>query len=266
MVAVFRSRFFLFLYLPYKQSQNFKHPTMKRTLYILFVLLIAAVLAMPAEAQNCSDYMLLSNNAQYEILTYNNKDKLMSKATYLVTNVNRNNDRVEATVQTKVYDNKDKLSSEGEFTIGCDGGTISMDMRSMMNPDMMEAYKNMEVSMEGDKMLYPGNLQAGQKLEDGTMTITVKDNSSGQTMSTMTMKVLDRTVEGKESIKVPAGTFDSFKIKQNTEMENRAMGMKMPGMRMQTVEYFVPKIGMVRSESYRNGKLMSYSVLNKVNK
>ncbi|WP_299826212.1 hypothetical protein [uncultured Pontibacter sp.] len=237
---------------------------MERKLNLLLVL-VAIVLAVPAKAQNCSDYMLLNNNTQYEILTYNQKDKLMSKATYVVTNVNTNNNRVEATVQTQVYDNKDKLSSEGEFIIGCDGGTISMDMRSLMNPGMMDAYKNMDVSMEGDKMLYPGNLQTGQKLEDGTMTITVKDKSSGQNISTMTMKIIDRTVEGKESIKVPAGTYDSFKISQRTEMENQAMGMKMPGMKIQTVEYYVPKIGMVRSESYRNGKLMSYSVLNKVN-
>lgn len=233
------------------------------TLPLLFLLIV--VLAIPAKAQNCNDYLLLKNNGQYEILTYNNKDKLESKATYLVTNVNKNNGMAEATVQTKVYDNKDKPVSEGEFTVGCDGGTISMDMRSMMNPGMMEAYKSMDVSMEGDKMLYPGNLKAGQKLEDGTLTITVKDNSSGQTMSTMTMKITDRTVEGKESIKVPAGTYDSYKISQNTEMENRAMGMKMPGMRMQTIEYYVPGIGMVRSETYRNGKLMSYSVLSKVN-
>ena len=233
---------------------------------MLLLILLVVVLAVPAKAQNCNEYMLLSNNAQYEILTYNNKDKLESRATYHVKNVNRNNGKVEATIQTKVYDNKDKPVSEGEFTVGCDGGTISMDMRSMMNPGMMEAYKNMEVSMEGDKMLYPGSLKAGQKLEDGTMTITVKDSGSGQTMSTMAMKITDRTVEGKESIKVPAGTYDSYKISQNTEMENRAMGMKMPGMRIQTVEYYVPSLGMVRSESYRNGKLMSYSVLNKVSK
>ncbi|GAB3194378.1 hypothetical protein ABID22_000234 [Pontibacter aydingkolensis] len=239
---------------------------MKREIYIWFLLIVAIAVVNPVRAQNCNDYMLLNNNATYEILTYNSKDKLESRATYHVKNVNRNNGKLEATIETKVYDKKEKLSSEGEFTVGCDGGAISMDMRSMMNPDMMEAYKNMEVSMEGNKMLYPGNLQAGQKLEDGTMTVTVKDKSSGQNMSTMTMKIMDRTVEGKESIKVPAGTYNSFKISQNTEMENRAMGMKMPGMRVQTVEYYVPGIGMVRSETYRNGKLMSYSVLSKANK
>ena len=230
----------------------------------LFVLMLFWVVTprFVKAQENCSDYVLLKDSAQYEILTYNNNDKLESRATYHVKNVNRNNGKVEATIETKIYDKKDKAVSEGEFTVGCENGSVWMDMRSFMNPGMMEAYKDMEVSMEGDKMLYPNNMAVGQELEDGMMTIDIKN--SGQSMSTMTMKIVDRKVEGKEKIQVPAGTYDTFKISQNTEMENRAMGMKMPGMRVQTIEYYVPRIGMVRSETYRNGKLMSYSVLSKV--
>ncbi|WP_242926411.1 TapB family protein [Pontibacter vulgaris] len=238
---------------------------MKNTILLLLLLMFAFGHPTKLRAQdNCSDYLLLRENAQYEILTYSSKDKLMSRAAYQVKDVSKSGDKIEATVQSKVYDNKDKLNTEGEFTVGCSNGSIWMDMRSMVNPDMMEAYKNMEVSMTGDKMLYPSELKAGQKLEDGTLNIEVKDKSSGQAFSNMTMKITDRTIEGKESIKVPAGTYDAYKISQNTQMENRAMGMRMPGMRVQTIEYYVPNMGMVRSESYRNGKLMSYSVLSKV--
>ncbi|WP_439881025.1 TapB family protein [Pontibacter sp. MBLB2868] len=242
---------------------------MKSSFIKSLLVLIASLVIMPhisAAQEDCSDYMLLNNNAQYEIITYNNKDKLESRAMYHVKNVNSKNGAIEATIQTKVFDKRDEVVSEGEFIVGCEKGTIWMDMRSLMTPGMMEAYQNMEVSMEGDKMLYPGNMAVGQKLEDGTMTIKVKDQSSGRNMSTITMNVVDRKVEGKEKVQVPAGTYDSFKISQNTEMENQAMGIKMPGMRMQTIEYYVPKIGMVRSETYRNGKLMSYSVLSKISK
>ena len=239
---------------------------MKTKPYLLLVVLLVLMVLPAANAQNCNDYMLLNSNAQYEILTYSNKDKLESKASYHVKDVSRSGDKLEATIQTKVYDNKDKLVSEGAFKVECDGGSVLIDMRSMMNPGMMEAYKDMEMSMEGDKILYPGNLKEGQKLADGTMNITIKDQASGQAMVTMTMSITDRMVKGRESIKVPAGTYDAYKISQNTEVESRAMGMKMPGMRMQTVEYFVQGIGMVRTETYRNGKLISYSVLSKISK
>lgn len=224
------------------------------------------LLAVPTYAQtDCSDYQLLRENATYELLSYNNKDRQTGRMTYNVTNVDRTGDRVEATIHSQVYDNKDKLATEGDFKIGCENGAIWMDMRSLMNQqNAMEGQPDMEMTMQGDKMLYPNNLQAGQKLEDGTMTMEMKNKGNGQSMMTMVMKVTDRTVEGKESIKVPAGTYDSYKIRYNTEMENRAMGMKMPGMRIETVEYYVPEIGMVRSETYRNGKLQSYTVLSKI--
>lgn len=223
------------------------------------------LLAVPCQAQTtCADYQLLRENATYELLSYNHKDKPTGRMTYHVKEVDRSGDKVQATIHSQVYDDKGKLATEGDFKIGCEGGSIWMDMNSLMSQGQMGAQQNMEMTMQGDRMLYPSNLQAGQKLEDGTMTMEMKDKGNSQSMMTMVMKVTDRTVEGKESIKVPAGTYDSYKIRYNTEMENRAMGMKMPGMRMETVEYFVPEVGVVRSEAYRNGKLQSYTVLSKI--
>lgn len=239
----------------------------KRLIYLLLLLVLSSGLSTSSVAQeSCNDYFLLTNNAQYEILTYDSRNKLTARSTYHVKNVTTNNGKMQATIETKAYDKKDKPASEGEFTIECDEGAISMDMTSMVSPGMVEAYKSMDVTMTGDKMFYPKNLRSGQKLDDGKLVIEVKDKSNGQVMSTITMRIMDRTVEGEESIVVPAGTFNSYKISQNTEMENRTMGMKMPGMKMQTIEYFVPDMGMVRTESFRNGKLISYSVLSKVSK
>jgi hypothetical protein len=232
------------------------------------ILILILLIAIPENVQaqdSCNDYVMLQDNAQYEILTYSNKDKLQSRAVYHVKDVDNSGNKVEATIATKVFDPKDKQSSGGEFKIGCDDGTVWMDMQSMINQEMMGA-EEMEMSMQGDRMLYPKNLTAGQKLKDGAMTIEMKEKGSGKTFSVMTMKIMNRTVEGKEKVQVPAGTYNAYKISQDTEMENRAMGVKMPGMRMQTIEYYVPKIGMVRSEAYRNGKLISYSVLSKLSK
>jgi hypothetical protein len=241
---------------------------MKKELNLLMLALLLIAMAAPAPAiaqPDCTEYILLQDNASYELLTYDKKDKQTGRVAYNVKSVDRSNGKTEATIQSQIFDNKDKLTTEGEFKVGCADGAIWMDMRSMMSPQSLEAYKDMDVSMQSDKMLYPNSLQVGQQLEDGTMTVEVKDRSSGQNISTMIMSIVGRKVEGQENIKVPAGTFDSYKISQNTEMENRAMGIKMPGMRIQTVEYYVPKLGTVRSETYRNGKLMSYSVLSKVN-
>lgn len=234
---------------------------------VLFPLLCCLILAaIPAQAQtDCSDYQLLRENAKYELLSYDQKDRQIGRMSYNVTDVNRSGDRVEATIHSQVYDDKGKLATESDFKVGCENGSIWMDMSSLMNKhNAMQGQPDMEMSMEGDRMLYPKNLKAGQKLEDGTMTMKMKNKGNSQSMMTMVTKITNRTVEGKESIKVPAGTYEAYKIRYNTDMENRAMGMKMPGVSMETVEYFVPEIGMVRTETYRNGKLQSYTVLSKI--
>ena len=240
-----------------------------RKMYLLFVIaMLCGFLSVPTTtiAQDCSGYLLLTENAEYEILNYNQRDKLTGKIVYKVTDVQRNGGKSEATVHTKMYDEKGKMANEGSYKVGCENGSVWVDMRSLMNPDMMAAYKDMEVKMEGDHMDYPASLSPGQKLKDGSFTIDVLDKNSGQNFSTITMLVTDRTVGEKERFEVPAGTYEGFKINQDMEVQTRAMGMKMPGTRMQTVEWFVPGTGWVKSETYRNGKLMAYSVLSKISK
>lgn len=240
----------------------------KRNLLYLFVLVALAWVAAPpkAAAQDCSGYYLLTNDAEYELLNYDRKDKLTGRVHYKVTSINSSPAKTEATIHSKIFDEKGKLTTEGNYTVTCQEGSILIDMRSLLNPDMLAAYRNMEMKMKGDQMDYPSGLTAGQKLKDGSLTIDVLDKESGQQLSSMVMNITGRTVGEQESINVPAGAYNAFKINQDMEMRTKAMGMNMPATRIQTVEYFVPGVGMVRSESYRNGKLLSYSVLNKLAK
>ncbi|PVY44227.1 TapB family protein [Pontibacter virosus] len=241
---------------------------MKNLFFLPAIVLFWVMLSIPVgtQAQDCNGYMLLTENAEYEILNYNQRNKLTGRVLYKVTDVRRDGNKSEATVHTQMYDEKGKMANEGSYQVGCESGSIWVDMRSLMNPDMMEAYKNMEIKMEGDHMDYPASLSPGQQLKDGSFTINVIDKGSGQNMSTITMQVTGRTVGNKESLEVPAGTYEGFKINQDMEVQTRAMGLKMPGTRMQTVEWFVPGTGWIKSETYRNGKLMAYSVLSKINK
>ncbi|MBB6609421.1 hypothetical protein H7F15_00075 [Pontibacter sp. Tf4] len=240
---------------------------MKNRIFYLLLLCIGMVcLTKPHQtiAQDCAGYYLLTNNAEYELLNYDRKDRLTGRVRYKVTSVNSSPSKTEATIHSRVFDEKGNLTTEGDYTVSCQNGSMFIDMRSMVNPDMLSAYKNMEVKMQGDQMDYPSDLASGQKLKDGSFTVDVLDKESGQPISSIVLHVTGRTVGEKENINVPAGAYNAFKINQDMEMRTKAMGMNMPASHIQTVEYFVPGVGLVRSESYRNGKLLSYSVLSKV--
>ncbi|NDK56464.1 TapB family protein [Pontibacter fetidus] len=238
----------------------------KRSFWFLLLFVVATIFWAPVStlAQDCAGYYLLKNNTEYELINYDKKDKLTGRVLYKVTSVNSSPGKTEATIHSKILDEKGKLTTEGDYTVSCQDGSMLIDMRSMVNPDMLAAYQNMEVKMEGDQMDYPSTLTTGQKLKDGTISIDVLDKQSGQPLTSMVMTITGRTVGNTESINVPAGAYNAFKINQDLELQTKAMGMKMPATRMQTIEYFVPGVGLVRTETYRNGKLLAYSVLNRI--
>lgn len=77
----------------------------------------------------------------------------------------------------------------------------------------------------------------------------------------MTMEMVDRKVEGKESLTTSAGTFDCYVISYTTEMK---MGLNTM---FKNKEWIAEGVGMVKSENYnKNGKLMGYSELTKIMK
>ncbi|MFN6946886.1 MAG: hypothetical protein ACK4ND_18215 [Cytophagaceae bacterium] len=159
---------------------------------------------------------------------------------------------------------KDKKEADVEFKVLCDGEKVMIDFQSLLaSSGMMEAYKGMKATVEGDYLDLPNVLTVGQNLKDGNMVIKISTEEGGE-MATINMSIRNRKVEAKEKITTPAGTFDSYKISYDVIVETLVMGVKMPGGTHKTVEYVSKGTGMVRTESYnKNGKLTGYTVLTK---
>jgi hypothetical protein len=67
--------------------------------------------------------------------------------------------------------------------------------------------------------------------------------------------ITNRKVEAKESVTVPAGTFDCFKISYNSEIK---IGFVKKNYRY--ITWYAPEVGAVKSEFYSaKGKLEGYS-------
>ena len=78
---------------------------------------------------------------------------------------------------------------------------------------------------------------------------------------TMTIKILNRKVESKESITTPAGTFSCFKITYDMESSTKIMGMN-TNVKLSSIDYLAEGIGVVKTESYdKKGELSGYSLL-----
>jgi hypothetical protein len=227
-----------------------------KKIILISVLIISAALANAQDA--CKNMVLLKEGASYTMKSYNHKDKLASTSKSTVKSAKNTDKGVEIIMNNVITDNKGKEVSNGEVGLRCEGNVMYLDLRSLMNSQSMAGFENMQIEVENNLMEIPVNLEAGSKLKDAHMKMTI--SNEGMKIATMDMHITNRMVEGKEKTTTEAGEFNTFKIKYDTEVITTTLfPMKMKG---SSIDYFAPEIGTIRTESYdKNGKLTGYTVL-----
>lgn len=221
---------------------------------IISILISVLFVSSSFGQDSCSMYYPFEEGTTFQITGYDKKGKTNSVIDYSITDVTGNT----ATINTKISDQKGKEITTTDYEITCDDSGISIDFSSMMNPEMFAQYKDMELDITGTNIEIPNDLSVGQELKDATMNMAM--NMGGMKMN-MTMEMVDRKVEGKESLTTSAGTFDCYVITYTTEMK---MGLNTM---FKNKEWIAEGVGMVKSENYnKNGKLMGYSELTKIMK
>lgn len=229
---------------------------MKSQLLILFAFLFAIQL----QAQDdCSIYYPLKEGTKLEYTSYNKKDKAEGSTSTEVQAVENTSQGIKATIKSSTTDDKGKEAFSGTYDVRCEDGKIIMDASSMLDAAMQQSFANMEVTMEGTDLVLPGKLQVGQELPDASTNIRAA--SSGINIVNMTVTITNRKVLGRENITTPAGTFDCYKISQDTNVK------MMISKTLSSVDYYAEGVGVVRSENYdKKGNLDSYMVLTKFQK
>lgn len=124
--------------------------------------------------------------------------------------------------------------------------------------------KAQDSTFQSAEFVLPLQLKVGESLPD--IVSTVRSEQGGRP-SSMTITLSNRKVTAKESVTTEAGTWDAFKITNDLQID-----MELPGMdakikemiaKMQaetkliSIIWFAPAIGIVKSETYKNGELES---------
>jgi hypothetical protein len=200
-------------------------------------------------SQDCSKYFPMDEGTKFQITVYDKKDKVSGIMDYVVKEVNGNT----ATMFYEMHDEKGQLLTSSEYGVTCTDDGVKIDFSSMMSPELMGQYKDMEVEMSGTDLLYPNNISTGQSLPDADVQMTVKMPPLNMNMN---VNFLNRKVEGNESVTTPAGTFDCYLITYDSESK---MGFKMTN---SNKLWLSEGYGMIKSETYnKKGNLIAKSVL-----
>lgn len=228
---------------------------MKNVILIFFLI---AIWLPNAQAQECNPYFLFKKGTKMELTSYDKKDKLAATLKYEIV------DYIPAsgalTIANETYDDKGKLLAKGDASGKCVNGDYYADIRNISS-DMIPKAADLKMDINGDQMMYPSNLKAGDKLKDATISVKASLGNGGITVMNITASVSNRTVERFEEVTTPAGNFECAKI-------TYTLRVKLFGNRtMQCVEYLAKGVGVIKNEQFdEKGKKQSSLILTKLEK
>lgn len=228
----------------------------------LFLIAVLVAVFNTLTAQDCKNYYYLRNNSSVEMTVYDGKGAVVAKNFYNVLSVSKEGTSLLADFTTTVKDEKGKEFSSGKGTVKCDGENLMIDMQmNMPNIPQLQAVK-METGKATTYLTYPTSMKVGQTLPDGSFDM----NSSANGMEvTIEYKASNRKVAAKEKITTPAGSWDCFKITTDISISLKMMAMNMP-FNLTTAEWFAPGFGVVKTESYKEGKLVGSMLVTGIKK
>jgi hypothetical protein len=215
---------------------------------------------IPASSQ-CNTFYQFNEGSSWEMDNFNSKGKLSGKTKQTIKSLTGNANSFKATVNSVMFDAKGKEVMNTDLDFDCEDGTVRVDMRNFVNEDQMKAFQSYELEFQGENLEIPNNLSVGQMLNNGKMTLTASNSPIPMAME---IAITNRKVVAQESVTTPAGTFECYKITSDLSVTSK-MAIKMT-LDFSTVEWLAPKVAVVKSESYRKGKLQGYSVLTSTTK
>ena len=225
---------------------------MKKIFFTPLLAVLAIMMGTAVQAQSsCDAYYPLRTGSVMELTHYNAKGKANAITRTEINEKGRDGSRLIFEATATSMDEKRKELSKNAYTMSCDGGEFRMDMRGSITQPQMEG---VTMEIDADELVFPNTLTTGQELPEGSMTI--KGSMNGMQIMNNTVRVYNRKVTGTESKTTPAGTFDCVIIEEDTD--GSVMGMKFT---THSKTWISKGAGMVRTESYKNGKLESYSEL-----
>jgi hypothetical protein len=220
---------------------------------ILCVIIFAITQSVIAKAQDCSFYSL----SEGMVTAYQNLDakgKLASTNRSTCLSVSNVGTSKVYRMKSEFADAKNNNQSTKEYGMKCEGGEFFVDMQSLVDPKSMEAFKGMEISIDSKDLIYPSGLAAGQVLPDANITISA--GTGGVSILNLIIKVTNRQVVGPESVTVPAGTFECFKITYDVETK------MMFKVNATVAEYVNMGVGMVKTETFdKKGNIAGTTLL-----
>lgn len=230
-------------------------------------LLLVSSLVFPsfAFAQNCSGYYYLQNHTEVQMTTYDKHGKPAVVVTSRITDAKSIPGGMQSNFQSTIKDQDGNVIEEGNGTMKCDHGNLSIDMKQAMPSSSMKQFEDMRVKADEAYLTYPATMNIGQNLPGATFHMEMYKKANNKRFATVDYTISKRKVEGKETVSTPAGNWNCFKITYNMVMKIK-IGIGIP-MHFTVTEWFAPDFGIVKTTDYnKKGEVIGSTELTSLKK
>lgn len=221
---------------------------MKNTL-ILSLLLFLNALCL---AQECHEYFPFKAGTEWEMTSYDGKNKVLGVNTYKIISIESN----VANLHMNSKDAKGKQLADLQFKWFCDQERVNFEMKDLFPQAGMMDNTEVEMKFSGDNISFPKSMKAGDKLPDAESKIEFMMN--GMRVMSMVVRITERSVDGTENVTTPFGSLECLKLSETAEVKS------LMSTKSKSVMWLSKQKGMVKTESYNNkGKLEGYQLMTK---
>lgn len=221
-----------------------------------FALLITSLLTTNLMAQ-CEKMFDFKEGSNWTWSNYDKKGKLLGKTIQKVDKFTIDGANRMATLTVVTADKKGEQTAPMSMEMSCRDGVIYVDMKKFLPEEYLQD-ENMELSVDATNIEMPDDMKVGDKLKDAS--VSMKMSGDSPMAMNMTVDIVDRKVLAEEKLNTPAGSFDCLVMQQKVKTK------MMMSFEMETKEWYSIGVGMIKSETYRKGKLTGYSLLTTFNK
>lgn len=228
---------------------------------------ITLILASSFVVNDCSSFEQFIKGTQYTTTSYDANGKVQTSVEGTVDEVTTDGGKTVASISVISRNDTGAQTGTSKYDLTCDGTSFRMDLKALASQQAsaVPGAQGAEMTIEADMLDFPVGMKVGDALPGGTVKMTMKMKGSPMP-SVTTMNIKDRKCVAIENRTTPAGTFSCYKITSTVEGATKMATMSFPVPPMQSTEWFSFKVGSVRNESYKDGKLQGYTELTKFTK
>ena len=231
----------------------------KRFLLTLIILLITAVSAFSGDV-----FFPTSKGTVLLIANLNSNGRVDNYNRLTVRDTSESGSNMKVVYSIQILDRNRapvRNTNEREYSVNISDGVLMYPLDNIMDPFF--AAKGFKYTMTASNVLIPSTMTAGSRIEDAWMKMIINVPIVGTVTANVAMT--DLVCTGVETVTVPAGTFEAYKVAQVTT--TTTIGWPSPTIVNRGISWYVKGLGVVKSVNYDSkGRLESASELHELTK